>query len=237
MDEGAASDNVGPVLTCLVEETAAEETDDRETTASEALLSPPASTLAVPEDPDSHITEAFLAGSEQAFLQLYAKYEAPLLLYCKRMLANDHVAEDAFQDLWIKVFELRRKKVVIISFRALLFRSARNLCLNMLRLEKSRAGSSDRLTDVLAPDETNARTEHRQIKSLLRQALARVPFNEREAFVMHEYSGYSYAEIAEMMKTNEANIKVRAYRARTRLRKLIQGWLGLAADGDPLDVI
>jgi DNA-directed RNA polymerase specialized sigma24 family protein len=54
---------------------------------------------------------------------------------------------------------------------------------------------------------------------------------------MHEYSGYSYAEIAEMMKTNEANIKVRAYRARTRLRKLIQGWLALGADGDPLDVI
>jgi DNA-directed RNA polymerase specialized sigma24 family protein len=40
-----------------------------------------------------------------------------------------------------------------------------------------------------------------------------------------------------MMQTNEANVKVRAYRARTRLRKLIQGWLGLAVDGDPLDVI
>jgi RNA polymerase sigma factor (sigma-70 family) len=105
----------------------------------------------------------------------------------------------------------------------------------MLRLEKSRAGSSDRLVGMLAPEDS--RSHEREIKSLLRQALARVPFNEREAFVMHEYSGYSYAEIAEIMKTNEANVKVRAYRARTRLRKLIQGWLGLAADGDPLDVI
>jgi RNA polymerase sigma-70 factor (ECF subfamily) len=236
-----------PVLTTLVEELP-EDVQELEQPdpalpvtkelISEAPLSAPEESEERPgDDPDLALTTAFLGGSQEAFLQLYAKYEAPLLLYCKRMLANETVAEDAFQDLWIRVFELRDKKVVIGSFRALVFRSARNLCLNTLRREKMRAGSSDRLIGIFAPDETNLRSEHRQIKSLLRQALARVPFNEREAFVLHEYSGYSYSEIAEMMQTNEANVKVRAYRARTRLRKLIQGWLGLAVDGDPLDVI
>lgn len=230
-----------PVVTSLVEELPEDILD--ETSSAESISEVPLSApdimpeRSTDDDPDLELTTAFLGGSEQAFLQLYAKYEAPLLLYCKRMLANETVAEDAFQDLWIRVFELRDKKVVIGSFRALVFRSARNLCLNTLRREKMRAGSSDRLTGIFAPDETNLQSEHRQIKSLLKQALARVPFNEREAFVLHEYSGYSYSEIAEMMKTNEANVKVRAYRARTRLRKLIQGWLGLAVDGDPLDVI
>jgi RNA polymerase sigma-70 factor (ECF subfamily) len=244
--QGEAASGAGVVLTTLVEEIPEELHEQEQAAAanaglemtSEAPLSAPEESEERPgDDPDLALTTAFLGGSQEAFLQLYAKYEAPLLLYCKRMLANETVAEDAFQDLWIRVFELRDKKVVIGSFRALVFRSARNLCLNTLRREKMRAGSSDRLIGIFAPDETNLRSEHRQIKSLLRQALARVPFNEREAFVLHEYSGYSYSEIAEMMQTNEANVKVRAYRARTRLRKLIQGWLGLAVDGDPLDVI
>jgi RNA polymerase sigma-70 factor (ECF subfamily) len=65
------------------------------------------------------------------------------------------------------------------------------------------------------------------------KALAKLPFDQREIFVLHEYSGFSYAEIADMMESNEQSVKVRAYRARLRLRKFIQGWLGLAESDDP----
>ena len=189
-------------------------------------------------DPDAQATADFLAGSEQAFIQLYAKYEAPLLLYCKRMLSNERIAEDAFQELWIKVFELRqRKDIVVTCFRALLFRSARNLCLNMLRLETLRAGSSDMLREMTATSETSASMHESEIKTLIKDALAKLPFDQREAFVLHEYSGYSYAEIATIMNTNEVNVKVRAYRARLRLKKLIQSWLGLGEHDDPSSVI
>jgi DNA-directed RNA polymerase specialized sigma24 family protein len=55
--------------------------------------------------------------------------------------------------------------------------------------------------------------------------------------VLHEYSGFTYAEIAEMKETTERNVKVRAYRARMRLRKFIQGWLGLGETDDPVSYI
>jgi RNA polymerase sigma-70 factor (ECF subfamily) len=206
-----------------------------DTLVSESEVEPVAEATA---DPDLAATKAFLAGSEQAFIQLYAKYESPLLLYCKRMLANERVAEDAFQEIWIKVFELRnRKQIEIVFFRGLLFRSARNLCLNMLRVERMRAGSSDQLVNMVSSDVSSQHIEQREIKALIRQALKKLPFDQREAFVLHEYSGYSFKEIAEIMGTTEVNVKVRAYRARTRLRKLIQGWLGLRETDDPSNFI
>ncbi len=189
------------------------------------------------EDPDVALAAAYLAGDNDAFLRLYAKYEAPLLLYCRRMMVSERMAEDAFQEIWIRVFELRNRMVEIRYFRALLFRSARNLCLNMIRLEKFRAGSSDGLDLVVAEEQTQHSSEHKEMKELIRRALKKLPFEQREAFVLHEYSGYSYLEIAEMMGTNEVNVKVRAFRARIRLRKLITSWLGLKEDDDPSNMI
>jgi RNA polymerase sigma-70 factor, ECF subfamily len=181
---------------------------------------------------DVQLVAQFLAGNDKAFLKLYSKYEAPLLVYCRRMIPN-RVAEDAFQEIWMKIFELRKREVQIGNFRALLFRSARNLCLNLLRLEQTRAGSGDVLSKILAKDETSFDSEQKEIQTLLRRALAKLPFEQREAFVLHEYSGYSYQEIATMMSTSESNIKVRAYRARIRLRKLIASWLRLGEEDDP----
>ena len=74
-------------------------------------------------------------------------------------------------------------------------------------------------------------------RAAMLKALAKLPFEQREAFVLHEYSGFAYAEIARMTETTEQNVKMRAYRARVRLRKFIQGWLSLAETDDPASFI
>ncbi|GEM_PF-970749 len=203
----------------------------------------------MPDDPDKYAKEAFLAGSDEAFLQLYSKYEVSLLYYCKRMLHNEWAAEDAFQEIWTRVFELRKRPGIAIDhFRGLLFRSARNLCLNILRTERYDQSLEEAeyatLTTGLATHEELAISEPmtsaasgREIQALMIKALTRLPFDQRETFVLHEYSGFSYGEIAEMMSVPERNVKVRAYRARMRLRKFIQGWLGLGETDDPVSYI
>ena len=191
-------------------------------------------------DPDEKLVKAFLSGSEEAFIQLYAKYESPLLLYCKRMLHNEWIAEDIFQEIWIRVFELRlRKGIVIDHFSGLLYRSAKNLCLNSLRTERSRGtGSLLEENEKIPVEEASSReTSQREIQSLMLQALNKLPFDQREAFVLHEYSGLSFGDIADILRTSEMNVKVRAYRARLRLRKFIQGWLRLGETDDPVNYI
>ncbi len=194
----------------------------------------------IERDPDEAQKQAFLAGSDEAFLELYAKYEHSLFYYCKRMMHNEAAAEDAFQDIWTRIFELRNKRdSTITHFRGLLFHSARNFCLNALRSELHEESIEDRALDgeepmefVLTEPMTRA-ASGREIQALMVRALTKLPFDQRETFVLHEYSGFTFGEIAEMMGVPEANVKVRAHRARARLRKFIQGWLGLGEDDDP----
>jgi RNA polymerase sigma-70 factor (ECF subfamily) len=186
---------------------------------------------------DEALVSEFFTGNESAFVQLYAKYETPLLHYCRRVMATEKLAEDAFQDCWMRIFELRKTKPVVTSFRGLLFKTARNLCLNTKRLEHYRAGTSESLQTLPSNDESSRSSEESEIKNLMTRALAKLPFEQREAFVLHEYSGYSYQEISVMIGIDSATIKVRAFRARIRLRKLIASWLGLAEDDDPSNAI
>jgi RNA polymerase sigma-70 factor, ECF subfamily len=195
-------------------------------------------------DPDEALKQAFLAGSDEAFLELYAKYEHSLFYYCKRMMHNEAAAEDAFQDIWTRMFEQRGKKHSLIThFRGLLFHSARNLCLNALRGElhedsiEERIGDGDEPMEFILTEPMTRAASGREIQALMVRALTKLPFDQRETFVLHEYSGFTFGEIAEMMGVPEANVKVRAHRARARLRKFIQGWLGLGEDDDPSNFI
>ena len=216
------------------------DSNGREARSHEAPLlqaSPTSSTRPVITDEDAETVLLFLDGSEQAFLRLYAKYETPLLLYLRRMVDGEAMAEDLFQETWIRIFELRKRRTEVGCFKALLFRTAKNLCLNAIRSEQHRSGSSEMLEMLPASDETNKSSEQLEMQALLTHALKQLPVEQREAFILHEYSGYSYAEIAVLMETNEVNVKVRAHRARLRLKKFIASWLGLREDDDPTNAI
>lgn len=190
-------------------------------------------------DADEALSEAFLSGSDEAFLRLYAKYEHSLFYYCKRMLHNDAAAEDAFQEIWTRIYEFRgRKNAAITHFRGLLFHSARNLCLNILQSESHEESIDDRpnvdeSAEFMLAESMSDESSGREIQALMVRGLAKLPFEQRETFVLHEYSGFTYGEIAEMMGVPEQNVKVRAHRARARLRKFISSWLGLGEEDEP----
>jgi RNA polymerase sigma-70 factor (ECF subfamily) len=190
-------------------------------------------------DSDEGLSQAFLSGSDEAFLRLYAKYEHSLFYYCKRMLRSDAAAEDAFQEIWTRMYEFRsRKNAEITHFRGLLFRSARNFCLNILQAEAHKESidardNAEESPEFLLTESMSEESSGREIQALMIRGLAKLPFEQRETFVLHEYSGFTYGEIAEMMSVPEANVKVRAHRARARLRKFIQSWLGLGEEDEP----
>ena len=72
--------------------------------------------------------------------------------------------------------------------------------------------------------------ESSDLRELLQSALAQLPFNQREAFILREYVGYNYEEIAEIMGTNSANVRARTSRARERLRTIVGAWMELKTE-------
>lgn len=181
-----------------------------------------------PADRETELFNRFLAGNDAAFRTLYDAFERPLFLYCRRLLGNDVESQDLFQEVWTRMYRLRGERTSIKRFSGLLFTVARNLCLNALRDSKQQYHVG--LDEVPADSDVFVRSvelEESDLREMIQKALQQLPFNQREAFVLREYSGYSYNEIAEITGASMINVKTRAWRARERLRVIIGAWLEL----------
>src|SRR6185312_16856104 len=144
-----------------------------------------------PADRETLLFNKFLAGDDRAYRVLYDAYERPLYLYYCKILNNETEAQDIFQDIWVRMFKLRGQRETISKFSGLLFTIARNLCLNSIRDNKHLPDIS--IDDVPSDHLVFLRTvEHDEtdIREMLQRALQQLPFNQREAFVLREYSGY-----------------------------------------------
>jgi RNA polymerase sigma factor (sigma-70 family) len=99
---------------------------------------------------------------------------------------------------------------------AYLLRIARNVCLNLKRSQHSTIELEEyHLATRDAPYEND------ELAELLAHALELLPIEYREAFVLHEYDGLSYAEIGELVGVSADVVKVRAFRARQKLRSIL----------------
>ncbi len=179
-------------------------------------------------DRETQLFHNFLAGDDAAFRTLYDAFERSLYIYCCRLLKNDAEAKDLFQDIWIRMYKMRGERIQVRRFSGLLFTVARNFCLNSIRDNR---GFNNLSLDEMAEDsEIFLRTqdiENADLRELLQKALSQLPFNQREAFILREYVGYNYSEIAEIMGTTAANVRARSHRARERLRVIVGAWLEL----------
>ncbi|MCX6155027.1 MAG: sigma-70 family RNA polymerase sigma factor [Candidatus Kapabacteria bacterium] len=157
-------------------------------------------------------------GSAEAFKILYDNYQHKVYRYCLRILNSEALAKDAFQETFINVYE-HRFDFQGKNFAAWLFTIARNSCMNILR-NKRESGPS------LAEDSQDFQlTENEDdfgLKQYIGKAIAMLPLPFREALVLREYQEYSYQEIAEILKIDVSLAKIRVYRARLILRKLLK---------------
>jgi len=179
-------------------------------------------------DRETEIFNRFLGGHDESFRVLYDLYERQLYLYVVRLLGSEVEAQDIFQDIWVRMYRLRGERATVTKFSGLLFTIARNLSLNAIRDRKHLPDLS--LDDVPPEAEAQLRTmdfDEADIREVVQKALAVLPVNQREAFILREYNGYSYQEIAEITGSTMINVKTRAWRARERLRKVISAWLEL----------
>lgn len=180
---------------------------------------------------ETELFQKFLDGSDEAFRTLYDLYERPLYLYLVRLLTSDADAQDVFQEIWVRMYRLRDEKGKVTKFSGLLFTIARNLSLNAIRDRKRLPDVSIESVSIEAqPAMQFSDEQDAELREMMQKALAQLPEHQREAFVLREYNGYSYQEIAEITGSTMVNVKTRAWRARERLRKVIAAWLELRAE-------
>ena len=133
------------------------------------------------------------------------------------ILGRSDEAEDMMQDIAERI--LRRQTRDIGNIDAFITRSVRNACIDRIR---RRRDTTHKIPDV--PDEKNPdRWNERQ---LIHKAMARLTEKQRTALHLKDIEGYTTKEVAEILKTDEANVRTILSRSRKALREIIEKEFG-----------
>ncbi len=176
---------------------------------------------------DNQLIEQYCAGNDHAFDQLYQRYRLPVFNYIFRQVKSQNVADDIFQDVWLRVIKSLQAYNHQGQFLAWLFTIARNRLTDHWRQQKPQdaPGSSIDIDDEQIADTVLA--EHVQfLKDCMERLLALLQIlkpEQRDAFVLQQESGLSLEEIAQVSNCGRETIKSRLRYAMNKLRKGLEG--------------
>lgn len=174
---------------------------------------------------------AYRDGDAAAFERLYQRYRSKLFRHLAHQCGDSRVAEELFQDIWLKVIAARSTYEPLASFATWLFRIAHHHLLDHYRRHSRDALASyadDEVLDALpAPEQSDPAhaAEQNAIALRISNALAALPAAQREAFLMAEAGGMTLEEIAAATATGRETIKSRMRYALGKLRHSLEDLL------------
>ncbi|HET6402562.1 MAG TPA: RNA polymerase sigma factor [Candidatus Kapabacteria bacterium] len=174
------------------------------------------------------LIEAFIEGDMAGFKYVYSLHRQRVFSYCLYYMGDRMLAEDAFQEVFVRVYTRREQLRAAGALTSWVLLIARSVCLNLLRESKFtpefvQIGNPAEI-DTLGGDTRDASVEPLDqliADDLLRSALKKIAPMYREAFLLCEFEGHDYAAIAQMTNTTEMNVRVRITRAKKQLRQLL----------------
>ena len=188
-------------------------------------------------DTDLKLARLARRGDRRALEELYDRHKGKLLGYLRKSLPSAAVADDVFQEVWIKVMQaLPKYQPTSGTFRAWLFRIASNASVDRLRRDALRSGpeldapvgdgDSERRIDRVADESPNPEAQGvgASIGRDLDQALAALPERQRSAVLLRHQQGMRYHEIGSALNIPEGTAKTLVHRGVLALRKQLQEW-------------
>lgn len=175
------------------------------------------------ERTDAQVVRDVLAGDKEAFRLLVRRYGGVLYNHALRMAGSPDEAGDLVQRSLVSGFKKLRTCRDPGRVGAWLFRILSNLAKDHARSPRRRDLSLDGLQEVPeAGADPLENTHRREIRERLERALASLTPEQREAFVLKHVEGRSYEEMAAVLDTSPASLKMRVHRAREALQHLLE---------------
>ena len=175
-------------------------------------------------------------GDVAAFAELVSRHEKRLWNFVRRFVADSATAEDLLQEVFLRVVRSAQEWQASAKFSTWLLTIARNLCTDNARraafrmadsLDQTPGASRDesgphRIDKVPSSDFGAEKTVmDREIASKVDEALAALPVEQREVFLMREVMDLSFADIATATGASEPTVKSRMRYALERLREAL----------------
>lgn len=174
-------------------------------------------------------------GDESAFAEIMRRYSPRVFSVASRFFRQRSLVEEAAQEVFLKAYTQLGSFEGRGSFEGWLTRIATNTCLNMIRGAKRRPEStvSDLTNDEqnwLEQQSDDGREQFSVENNLVAadladRLLAVLPPEDQQALLMIDGEDASIKEVAEATGWSESKVKVRAFRARRKLREAMESLL------------
>jgi RNA polymerase sigma-70 factor (ECF subfamily) len=153
------------------------------------------------------------------FIFLLEPFKDKLFRIAKRLLVSHEEAEDATQEVIVKLWKQKERLNEYKSVEALAVTMTKNYCLDQL---KSKSAQILKLVHSNYRDEESGvyqKTEDKDSWSWVEKLINELPENQRLIIQMRDIEAYEFEEIAEILQINEAAIRVTLSRARKTIRE------------------
>jgi RNA polymerase sigma factor (sigma-70 family) len=178
---------------------------------------------------DEQLMMRYRDGDAAAFDALYERHRGGVFRYVMRQVGLRSAAEEVFQEIWINIISSRNRYRVEARFATFLYHVAHNCVVDHFRRKTplhliSLDDDPDEALQVAGParDQPERAIALRQSAAKLLNALALLPPEQREAFLLHEEGGLTLEEIAAVTGTGRETAKSRLRYALAKLREGIE---------------
>jgi len=179
---------------------------------------------------EAKVIRAVLDGNTNAFEDLVLAHQKSVYHITLKMTGNEEDAFDLSQETFLKAFRSLGTFRGESGFGSWICRMAANLTIDFLRKKKRRGGDPRSLDEEEAgrpadlPDlryEPQDALERKELREAIRAALGKLPEEQRLILVLRDVEGYSYSDIARILRLELGTVKSRIYRARANLAALL----------------
>jgi RNA polymerase sigma-70 factor (ECF subfamily) len=175
---------------------------------------------------DQELMRIVQAGDFSPASEIYDRYSSRIYNFAFRFLRNSEAAEDATQEVFVKMLKHANQFHGDAKLSTWLFSITANWCRDYLRKADNKTKESDDVLVTLPASNENSperNLELRENEQRIKRALAALTPEQREAILLSRYQGLSYAEIAQISGCSEGAVKTRVFRAMETLKKALSG--------------
>lgn len=178
--------------------------------------------LSITSATDIKLAQAAANGDMAAFEEIYQRHQRRVYSICLRMLQNAEEAEDLLQDVFIQLY----RKIGMFrgdsAFTTWIHRMTVNQVLMHFRKRNVKFEKVD--SEEGSDKEPSENTPPMPVvdKIALENAIEQLPDGYKNVFVLHDVEGFEHDEISKILGCSVGTSKSQLYKARLKLRKLLQ---------------
>jgi RNA polymerase sigma-70 factor (ECF subfamily) len=180
-------------------------------------------------DWEEDIVQRVNLGDQSAIEELFHKYYDGLCKFTARLINSTEDVEDLVQDIFVRIWVMRKEWHPRGSIKTYLFRAAHNQAANFIKSKRVKDTIIVETVDEAAFSSGLSPLEeldNNDVSSVVKRAIERLPKKCKLIFTLSRQEGLSYSEISNVLGISEKTVENQIVRALKRLRKELKDLAG-----------